>query len=230
MQASQALRAAGENEEVFKARAVSESTKQSPKSSYTRAERRQKLALEKKSMERSKRSKQEQAKPVEVPLNGVADFTTSTELQSAEERLASIEASTRKSQERPRVEDKDASENDNKGSGPGEQTATAQKLKDIMDILESSRSQNLPRNPMKVARKAKIPSKDTKRKAAIVATLNELENSGENPDVDHREAAAMISYFSNQLLAHLKESPEETPGSLHELRVIVQTSSDVVED
>lgn len=233
MQANQAPKAADDNGEVIKAHSVPGSTKQKVSTRAERSERRrksEKAALSKKATKRSKRSKQTKAKAREVQLNEVAEITTFTGPQAAEELSTSIEASVGKSQETLGAEGKEANDSDSKGNVPGEQMATAQKLHDIMGILESSKNRKDPENPVKVARKAKTSSTDTERKAAIVAMLNELQNSGVRPRIDVDKAAAMIAYYSRQLLAHLKANPKETPESLHQLKVVYPISSDATED
>ena len=230
MQASQASKAADENEEVPKADNVPETTKQSPKKLLTRAkrsERRRKLeeaALGKKAIKRSKKT---QAKRREESLDEVAEITTSMEPRATEEQSISVEASVRKSQETLGAEGKETNKS-SRGNVRGEQTVNAQKLDDIMDILESSKNQKKPELPEKLARKVKISSRDTKPKAAVVATLNDLPNSGERPDVDARKTAAILSYYNDQLLAHLKANPDETTESLHHLRVIIHISSNAI--
>lgn len=234
MQASQASNATAENKEV------PEPTRQSPKKSSNRAERSErrrnskKAAPGKKAVKRSKQTKQtkqtkqSQAKPKEVPPIEVAEITTFTEPQTAEELSTLIEASARKGQKTLGAEGKEASDNESKGSVPSEQTATAQKLDDILDILESSKGPKKPEKQVKVAHKVKPSSTDTKRKAAVVTTLNKRQKSGQRPDVDPDKAAAMISSYSDQLLAHLKANPEETFGSLYQLRVILQILADAL--
>lgn len=233
MQASQSPKAAKENEEVLKKHSVPGSTKQKVHTRAERSERRrksEKAALGKKATKRSKRSKKTKAKPTGVHLSEAAEITTPTEPQTAEESTISIEASAGKSQETLGAEDKEVNDSENKGNVPGEQMATAQKLHDIMGILESSKNRKNPQNSVKVARKAKASSTDTKRKAAIVAMLNELQESGVRPRVDADKAAAMIAYYSRQLLAHLKANPNETPESLRQIKVILHISCDAAED
>lgn len=223
MQASQSPKAAKENEEVLKKHSVPGSTKQKVHTRAERSERRrksEKAALGKKATKRSKRSKKTKAKPTGVHLSEAAEITTPTEPQTAEESTISIEASAGKSQETLGAEDKEVNDSENKGNVPGEQMATAQKLHDIMGILESSKNRKNPQNSVKVARKAKASSTDTKRKAAIVAMLNELQESGVRPRVDADKAAAMIAYYSRQLLAHLKANPNETPESLRQIKIL----------
>ncbi len=253
MQASQALKAAGENEEVSKAPFVPESTKRSPKKYYTRAERseqRRKLKKAELDQKAMKGSKQKQAKPVDVPLNEVAEITTSTEPQIAGESSTEIEASLGKTQGILAAEGKEANDNDSKGNAPTGLGETAQKLDDIMDILESSKKKKKLKPPMKAARKAKKPLKnrkkpeapvkvirkakegstDTKKETTGVATLNKSHKSEESSDEDSCKVAAMIESYSSQLLAHLKANPEEASASLYQLKVSLHISSDFIED
>ncbi len=253
MLASQTLKAAEENEDLSKARFVPESTKRSPKKSYTRAERseqRRKLKKAEFDQRTMKGSKQKQAKPVDVLLNEVAEITTSTEPQTAEEPSTDIEASVGKTQGTLTADGKKGNDNNSKGNVPTEQGETAQKLDDIMEILESSKKKKKLKPPMKAARKAKKPLKnrkkpeapvkvfrkakegstDTKKEAAGVATLNKNHKSEENLDEDSRKVAAMIESYSSQLLAHLKANPEEASGSLYQLEVSLHISSDFIED
>lgn len=223
MQASQASRAAEENGGVPQTRSVSTPEKKSRKKLTARAKRKHqrkidKVALKKKAI---KRSKDKEAKAMGVCLNEVAEITPPTQPQIADELSTSVEASARQGGETSGVQLKEASDNDIKGGFPGTQMTTAQKLDDIMDILESSKSQDMSGNPVKVIRKV-LPSANS-QDAAIVAALNELQNDGESPDVNPGKAAAMWTHYSRQLMAHLKANPEETSESLHQLRVIHNT-------
>ena len=221
MQASQASQAAEENEEVPKTHSVSTSKKKSRKKLTARAKRKRerkidKVALSKKAI---KRSKQKEIKAMEVPLNEVAKITTATQPQAADALLTNIEASARQDGETPGVQLKEANDNDSKGDFSGTQMTTAQKLDDIMDILESSKNQKMSGNPVKMIRK--VPPSAKSQEPPIVAALNELENNGESPDVNPGKVSAMWAHYSRQLLAHLKVNPEETSESLHQLRVII---------
>lgn len=228
MQASQAPKAAEENEHVPKANTVPESAKRSPKKSYTRAEgsegRRKagKAALGKKTV---KRSKQPQVKQMEVPPNEVAQTTKLRAPQNAEQASKNVKASGRNSQGTTRAEG-----NVSEGNVAGGQTATAQKLDDIMKILESPKNQGTPEHQVHMGQKAKPSSTATKRKAEVVATLKKLQSSGKRPALKSHKAAAIIAYHSNQLLAYLKKNHEETPESLHRLSVMSPTLVDSVED
>ena len=252
MKASQASKAAEENEEVSKARFVPESTKRSPRKFYTRAERseqRRKLKKAELDQKAMKKFEEKQAKSVDVPLNEVAEITTSTEPQIAEEQSTDIEASLGKTQGTLAAEGKEANDNDSKGNIPTGQGETAQKLDDIMDILESSKTKKRLKAPMKAARKAKKPLKTrkppetpvkvirkakegstgTKKEAARVATLNKGQKSKESSDEDSRKVAAMIESYSSQLLAHLKANPEEASGSLYQVKVSLHISFNLIE-
>lgn len=227
IQASQAGRAAEENEQVLNASSVSdassvpESTKRSLKKFHTRAERSErrrkleKVALSKKTV---KRITQPRVKPMKVPPDEVTETTKPATPQNAEEPSTSVEASAGKSQGTLGAEGNESIGKDSKGNVSGGQTATAQKLDDIMKILESSKNRGMPEHPLNVGRKAKSSSTDTNRKAKVVATLKKLQSSGERPAVKSRKAAAIISYYSTQLLAYLKAKPEEMTDSLRQLR------------
>lgn len=220
MQASQVPKTAEENKEL------PEPTKQSPKK-ISKAERRrtkEKAALAKKGM---KRSTKPQAKPPKVPLNKVAGITTSTEPST------SIEASTRQNQEIPGAESKEVNDDNTKGNIPGEQTVNTPKVDDIKhikDIKDTAKKPKKPKKPMKVAGKVKISSTDAKRNAAVVATVNELQNSEERPGVATQDASDITAHYCSQLLLHLKANPEDLAGSLFQLRVILHISSDAIED
>lgn len=220
-----------------------EENKQSPKNSYTEAERSEprrksnKAALEKLVMKAMKRSKNKKAKPIDVPLNEVAETTTSTEPQIAEESSTNIEASAAgKSQETLATDGKEANDNHSKGKIPTAQGATAQKVDDITDILKSSKKRKMPKTPVKAvlkarkSRKAREVSTNTKKKAAETMIIKEDQKSGESPDANSRKTAAMIASYSNRLLAHLKANPEETSRSIYHLKVVLHISSDFIED
>ena len=218
MQSSQASKAVEEN-------------KQSPKNLYTEAEkseRRRKLikaALDRKTMKAMKRSKGRKAKPRDVPLNEVAETTTSTDPHIAEESSTNIEASAGKSQETLAADGKEANDNDSECNVP-----TAQKLDDTMDILEISKNRKKPETPVKAVPKTRKASTNTKKKAVETTTIKKNQKSGESPDADSRKTAAMIASYSSQLLAHLKANPEETSKSLYHLKVVLYISSNSIED
>ena len=218
MQASQASKAADENEEVPKTRSVPKSKKQSRKKLATRAKgkrRLEKVALSKKAM---KRSKQKVPKSMEVSLSEVAEITRATEPHTAEKSSTSIEASARQGRKRPGAKPKEVNEDDSKVNILGAQMSTAEKLDDIMDILDSSNNQKMPGSPVKVIRKI-VPS--TKSETAVMAALNELQNYGEIPEVSPARATAILAHFSRQVLAHLQTNPGKSSGSVHQLRVNV---------
>ena len=227
MQASQTSKAAEENEEAPQTRSAPKSKKQSRKKLKTRAKgkRRRKsetVALSKNAMKRSKRK---EAKAKEVPLNEVAEITTAPEPQTAEESSTSIKASARQGRGTPRAKLKEANDNDSKGNIAGAQMTTAEKLDDIMDILDSSKNQKQPGSPVNVIRKI-VPS--VKSQPAVLAALNELQNKGESPDVNPAKTAAILAYYSKQILAHLKANPREISGSIHQLKVILHIPSNSV--
>lgn len=230
MQTSQASQAAQENEEVPKKSSVSTSKKKSGKKLTARAKRKRKQKLDKVALSKKaiKRSKLKEAKAMEVPLNEVAEITRAPQPQTADELSKIIEASARQDRETPGAQLEEANDNDSRGDFPGTQMTTAQKLEDIMDILESSKNQETSANPVKVMRKVVPTAKG--QEAAIVAALNELRNKGESPDVNSGHAAAIIAHYSKQLLAHLKANPEETSESLHQLRVDLHTLCGSVEE
>ena len=227
MQTSQASKAADKIEEVPRTRSVPKSKKQRRKKLSTGAKGKgrrkiEKVALSKKAM---KRSKQKEAKAIEVPLNEVAEIATAAEPQTAEESSTSIEASAKQGRGTPRAKLKEANDNDSKGNIAGAQMTTAEKLDDIMDILDSSKNQKQPGSPVNVIRKI-VPS--VKIQPAVLAALNELQNKEESPDVNPAKAAAITAYYSRQILAHLKANPREMSGSIHHLKVNLHIASNSV--
>ena len=248
------------NEEVPKARSVSESTMQGPElldNRTRRIEQRRNSRMEKlgkkvtgatkapkapkatkateaekasRPTKRSQQSEREQAKSIGVPLDEVAEITTSTESQTAEEPLTSIEASTKRGQETIEAESKEADDNDSNGKSPGEQTPAAEKIDDIIKILNSSKKPKGTAKSVAKRRKAIPSSTLSKRKAAEVSSLNGLPSSGERQNSDLLSAAATIARFNGQLLAHLKANPEKSPRSLRELKVVLQLSPNEIED
>ena len=234
MQASQTPKAADKNGEVLKARSVPGSTKHTRAEKSEQSQKSEKAALSKATKAKkatkatkakkatkatkaaesakaaeatkvSKVSKQTKAKAREVQLNEIAEISTSTEPKAAEELSTSIGASAGESQKTLGAEGKETNDSDSKGKVLGEQMATAQKVHDILGILEHSKSRKDPVNPVKVARKA-IPS------------------------LNVQKATEMIAYYSEQLLAHLKANPKETPESLQQMKVVHPISSDATED
>lgn len=231
MQAKQASKVEEDIKDAPKAHSVPKTAKQGPKKSSTRAERserKRKIQVEKAALGKkaTKRSKLRQAKPVAVVQNEVAEVATSTKPQTAEELPTSVEASAGKIQEASGSEEKKAKDNDNAGNVSGKQTATAKKLDDIMDILESSKNPKKPGKSARVARRIKSSSTQTTIKRVVVAVLNELKNRGDPLDTKSRKAGAMISQYSSQLLARMKEDSEKTSGSLDQSNVILHVFSD----
>ena len=215
---------------------MSESAKPSPKKTSTRAERFERRRRAKRAVDDNKvtkRSKQAQAKPVEAALSEDAAFTTSTESQTAEELSRDTSASARPSPDAPRLDVEEASGNDSKGIVQGEQTTTARKLDEIMEILWDPKNQTvakMPKKKAKVVRKAKPSSKDIKQKTAVVAAFNELQKGGDGQDARHRKAVSVIRSYTSKLLAHLKANPKKTSGSLNQLEVLIQIPSYAIQD
>ena len=219
MQARQASKAAEEVNDVPQARFVSESTKWVPRKSATRAEKSEKAALGKKAIERSK---QMQAKPIDLGQDKFAEIATSTP-QKREESPTSIKASTEKVGETSGAEGKEANHEDSTRSVSDKQGAIAQKLDDIMDILESSkrkrrRLQKLVKSA-RMARGTKAKSKETELKSGALAILNDLHNRRTLLDPNSRKADAQISHSSSQLLAPPKATSGETSRSLDQSKV-----------
>ena len=220
------MKAPEENTELPKTLSLSKSDKPSPKKSSTRAERverrrRPKRADDKKA---TKLSEQAQVKPGEAALSEDAAFTTSTKSQTAEEVSRDTSAIAGPSLEAQKVNAEESSGDDGKGIVQGEQTTTAQKLDDIMKILDPEKQTvpKLPQKTAKVARKAKASSKDTRQKKAVVAAFNELKNGGDRQDARHRRAVSVIRNHTSKLLAHLRANPKKTSEPLHQLEVLIQ--------
>lgn len=206
-----------------KAHSVPKSTEWSPKKSSKGPESPEQAQHPKNAAhgkKATKRSKRKGANSVEVQSNEVTESTNSTETQIAAEPPTSIEIPAEKVQESQGAQDKEFIETERVGNVLGEQTTTAQKLDDIVDVLESPKNQKKAAKAVKLARKSNPLSKGIKRKAAIVP----------KPDVSSGKAAALIRKISSQLLARLKAYPNDTSGSLQELKVSFHISCDAIED
>ena len=235
-QAIQASKAAEEMTKLPKTLSMSKPAKPSPKKSSTRAERverrrRAKRAADDKNV--TKRSEQAQAKPGEAALSEDAVCTISTESQTAEELSRETSASGGPDNEAQRLDVEKASGNDSKGTVQSQQTTTARKLDEIMEILWDPEKQtvpNMPKKAAKVARKAKPSSNDTKQKKAVVAAFNELKKGGDGQDARHRRAVSVIRNYTSKLLAHLRANPKKTSESLKQIEVLIHTPSCAIED
>ena len=207
---------------------MSKSAKLSLKKSSTRAERAERRRRAKRRVDEKKvrkRSEQAQAKPGEAALSEDAALTIPTEAQTAEEVSRDTSASAGPSPEAQRLDVEEASGTISKGAVQGEQTTTAQKLEEIMEILWDPKKQTvlkMPKMTAKVARKAKSSSKDTAQKKAVVAAFNELRKGGDRQDARHRTAVSVIRNYTSKLLAHLRANPKKTSESLSQLEVLIQ--------
>lgn len=238
MQASQIPKIIEKSDTEPKARSVPEPIKQITKKSSARAERKaetkrkiKEVALEKKA---KKLLKKLQDKPGKAPQNDIAEIATSKRLKKAEGSPTSIESPAKRTQETSRAEGKDL--NDRYGDGTDnvqrEQTVTAQKLDDIMDILESSKNPKKPDKTLNVAQGMEDSSTSTKIKKAVVATLSEFQKKETPITVNNRSADSIISRYSSQLLARLKANAVETTGSFDQSKVLLLHTSidDAIED
>ena len=198
-----------------------------------KAEERSKQALAKSidsapgksAIKRSKRSKRTQADSVELAHDGVTEDTTPLQPQTAKESPTGIEASTGKTEETSRAEGKEANGNASAGSAAGRQSAIAQKLDDIMDVLQPSKD---PKKPAESAEKAygmeKI-STGARLKGVAAFIFNALQNRGESPATTPN-ADARIVHFGSKLLATPTEKSDDDSQPLDQSKVIIHISSD----
>ena len=197
MQASQGLKGAEETKDVSKPPGIPESIKQSPKkrsARATRVEKRewklQKAALAKKAIEQKaiERSKQAQAKLIDLAHTEVARIATSTKSQAAAQLPTDIEA--------PGAENQKVSDNDSAGKASSKQRAISQKLDDIMNILDTSKDAKKPENLPELAERAgemETRSTDIELQKVVTAVLKELQNRGGGSlDKGHRNAIALL--------------------------------------
>ena len=176
-----------------------------------------------------KRSKRRQAESVDIAQNEVAEGTTSTQSQTADESPIGIETSTGNTEETSGAEGKEANGNASAGNVSGRQNAVAQKLANIMDILEPSKD---PKEPAKLVEKAygmeKI-STDTGLNRIVASIFNKLQNRGGyqaiTPSITPK-AEARIVHFGSQLLAPLTEKSDDDSQPLNQSKVIIHISSD----
>ena len=198
-----------------------------------KAEERSKQALAKSidsapgktAIKRSKRSKRMQADSVEIAHDGVTEGTTPSQPQTAKESPTVIEASTGKTEETSRAEGKEANGNASAGSAAGRQSAIAQKLDDIMDILQPSKD---PKEPAKSAEKAygmENISTGARLKRVVASIFNALQNSGGSPATTPN-ADARIVHFGSKLLAPPTENSDDHSQPLDQSKVITHISSD----
>ena len=227
MQTSQVPNAAELISDLPKERSIPESTKRKLKKSSARAER-----LERKRQRKienavlgkkaTKASRQMQANPIEEAQNESVKVATSTQSQEEGESPAGIKASIRRVQERSRARGKEANGNDSTDNVPGEQMAISQKLEDIMDILFPQKNPKKPGKPVKATRKKQTSLNEIRVKRVVTAMLDELQKKGESVDLGSRQADAMISESSGQLLARLKTIiPGKRSGSPDQSKVIL---------
>ena len=204
MQASQGLRGAEESKDVSKAPRVPKSIKQSPKKRSVRAARVEKrewklkqAALAKKAKEQNaiERSKQAQAKLIDLAHTEVARIATSTKSQATSTKSqataqvpADIEASG--------AEDQKANRNDRAGKDSNKQRAISQKLDDIMNILDTSKDAKKSEDSAELVKRAgemETKSKDIEIQRVVTAVLKELQNRGGGSlDNDRRNAIALL--------------------------------------
>ena len=197
MQASQGLRGAEESKDVSKAPRIPKSIKQSPKMRSVRAARVEKrewklqqAALAKKAKEQNaiERSKQAQAKLIDLAHIEVARIATSTKSQATAQVPADIEASG--------AEDQKANRNDSVGKDSNKQRAISQKLDDIMNILDTSKDAKKSEDSAELVKRAgemETKSTDIELQRVVTAVLKELQNRGGGSlDNDRRNAIALL--------------------------------------
>ena len=167
--------------------------------------------------EAAERLKQNQIKSKEVVQNDVEETATSTQPQMTEGSPTNSKASAGRPQGTPEAEQKEAK--DNNSTSPVSHGQTAQKLDDIMNILGSSKEPEKSKKPLKRVRRPETLVANTKIKNAVLAMLTELRSQGEVLDINSGKVDAMISKYSDQLLARLRAASEETSEPLDQSEV-----------
>ena len=179
----------------------------------------------KSAIKRSERSKRRQAESVDIAQNEVAEGTTPMQPQTAQESPTGIEASIGKTEETSRAEGKEANGNASAGNASGRQSAIAQILDNIMDILKPSKD---PKKPAKSAEKAywmeKI-STDNRLERVVASIFNALRNSGGSPATTPK-ADSRIVQFGSKLLAPITEKSDDHSRSLDQSKVNIHISSE----
>ena len=201
MQVSQALKGAKKTKEVYKVLRVPESIKQSPKKRSARATRLEKrerklekAALAKKAMEQKaiERSKQAQAKLIDLAHTEVARIAPSMKSRAAAQLPTDIEASGAKDQK--------ANDNGSAGKASSKRRAMSPKLGDIMNILDTSKDKKKSENSAELVKRAsemETRSADIELQKVVTAVLKELQSRGVgSPDKDHRNAIAPLKLTS----------------------------------
>ena len=197
-QVSQGLKGAEETKDVSKNPRLPESIKQSPKkrsARTARAEKRerkvQKAALAKMVIEQKaiKRSKQAQAKLIDLAHTEVARIATSMKSQAAAQLPTDIKASG--------AEDQKANDNDSAGKASNKRPATSQKLDDFLDTSKEAKKSENSAELAKRAGEVGTRSTDIELQKVVTMVLKELENRGSrSPDKDHRNAIAPLKSTS----------------------------------
>ena len=242
MQASQGLKGTERTKDVSKPPGVPDSIKQSPKKRSARAARLEKRewklqkaalaknaieqkaieqkaieqkAIEQKAIEQKaiERSKQAQAKLIDLAHTVVARIATSTKSQAAARLPTGIKASG--------AEDQKDNDNASAGKAPSKQRAISQKLDDIMNIIDTSKEAKKSENSANLVKRAgemETRSTDNELQRVVTAVLKELQNRGGiSLDKDHRNAVAL-----------LKSTPEDTSRSS---KVVIHISfNDAIEN
>ena len=200
MQASQGLKGTERTKDVSKPPGIPDSIKQSLKkrsARVARVEKRewklQKAALAKKAIEQKaiERSKQAQAKPIDLAHTEVARIATSTKSQAAARLPTDIEASG--------ADDQKDNDNASAGKAPSKHRAISQKLDDIMNIINTSKGAKKSENSadfVKRASEMETRSTDIELQRVVTAVLKELQNRGGSLDKDHRNAVALLKSTS----------------------------------
>ena len=172
-------------------------------------------AIEQKAIEQKaiERSKQAQAKLIDLAHTVVARIATSTKSQAAARLPTDIKASG--------AEDQKDNDNASAGKAPSKQRAISQKLDDIMNIIDTSKEAKKSENSANLVKRAgemETRSTDNELQRVVTAVLKELQNRGGiSLDKDHRNAVAL-----------LKSTPEDTSRSS---KVVIHISfNDAIEN
>lgn len=179
----------------------------------------------KSAIKRSERSKRRQAESVDTAQNEVAEGTTPTQPQTAQESPTGIEASIGKTEETSRAEGKEANGNASAGNASGRRSAIAQILDDIKDILKPSKDSKKPAKSAEKADGMEKISTDTRLERVVASIFDALRNSGGSPATTPK-ADARIVHFGSKLLAPIMEKSDDHSRSLDQSKVIIHISSE----
>ena len=212
MQASQGFETTEEIKDVSKERPLPASTKQGPKKLSPKAQKRERIREKACVRKVIGRLQQKQAKTIDSPHNEAVRKVKPRTSQATANSPTKIEASAGEKLDISKTGDQEASSNDSARNSPGRQSAIAQKLDDIMDVLETSKDPKKSGKPVEALQGTsgmETKSADTELQRVVRAILEELQDRRESSDKPPHNAAAATSHSRRGHLAPLKPISEE---------------------